>query len=77
MQPDDCFTLRARRSTLRAAVSLGNRHARPAGEHADGFGETQLVMQLDEFHHVAADATAETLEESFVGFTLNDGVFSW
>ena len=42
---------------------LGDRHAKPLRELPHGVGEADLLLQLDELEHVAADAAAEAVEE--------------
>jgi hypothetical protein len=45
---------------------LRNRDAEASGERSHRFAEVDLVLQLDELEHVAADAAAEAVEEALV-----------
>src|SRR5262249_53321923 len=41
-----------------ALASLGQRHAEFLREHLHGFGKVDLLVQLEELEHIAADAAA-------------------
>ena len=57
---------RARALLVASASQLRHRHAEPLRQHADGFGEADLLVQLHELDHVAADAAAEAVEEALL-----------
>ena len=50
-----------------ALGELGQRHAEPLRQHPDRVREADLLVQLEELEHVAADAAAEAVEEPLVG----------
>ena len=63
---------RDRRIFLRV-LPVRYRQAEPAGELADRFSESDLVVELDELDDVPGDPAAETLEIPLVAMDVERG----
>ena len=50
-----------------AVDRLRNRHSDSLREHPDRFRERHLLVELEKFEDVAADAAAEAVKEPFIG----------
>ena len=59
--------------TRRARVLVFDLDADPFGEDAQRVGEADVLVFLHEGQHVAADAAAETLEETTIGMHVERG----
>ena len=58
-----------------ALASLGQRKAELLRQRADGVWKCQLLVHLEEFEHIAADAAAEAVEKPFLGIDVERGRF--
>ena len=60
----------SRRASSTCLVGLGQRHAELLRQHPHRVLEADLLVQLEELEHVAADAAAEAVEEPLVGIDV-------
>ena len=66
MHLEQRFALRGVGALLIALLHFGQRHAESLREQLHRIGESDLLVQLEELEHVAADAAAEAMKEPLV-----------